>query len=183
MLIGLLGNKGSGKSTVADYLVKTHGFIEKSFADPLKKACQELFLFDDQQVYGDINAKETPDARWFNCTPRKVLQFIGTDLLRNQIGTLIPELGQDIFIHHFRLWYQSHSDEKNIVISDVRFQNEADLIVSLGGIIIRIDRNSNLSDIHESEMGVGNIKCDYVVANNSSIDSLCQKINQIIGFQ
>lgn len=179
MLIGLLGCKETGKSTVAKYLVSEYFFVERAFADPLKKACMELFSLDYDQVYGDIKIKETPDSRWFNCTPRKMLQFVGTDLLRNQMNQLIPEVEKDIFVHTFRLWYEKNKS-KNVVVSDVRFSNEVELIHSLGGIVIKIERKTNNNDVHESELEITKItNYDALVENNSSIDELYSKIDMI----
>ena len=81
MLIGFMGIKGSGKDTCADLLIQNYGFMKKSFADPLKHACKELFLFTNEQVFGTQLQKETPDPRWFGCSPRVALQYVGTDLL------------------------------------------------------------------------------------------------------
>lgn len=178
MLIGITGKKFNGKSTLAMILCN-HGFIEKSFADPLKKACRELFLLSDEQLYG--SEKETPDDRWFGITPRKLLQFVGTDLLRNQMDLLIPELKQDIFIHNFELWYNANMNIK-VVISDIRFQNELDIIKSLGGIVIKVERNLDYeTDNHISEKGIDELKgIDYVISNNSSIEELEKSIIEII---
>ena len=104
VLIGLMGVKASGKSTGASFLINKHSFVEKSFAECLKKACQQLFLLTDEQVFGTQEQKETPDPRWFNCTPRKMLQYVGTDLLRDNLNTIMPGLGYNMFSHHFRLW-------------------------------------------------------------------------------
>src|SRR5687767_10209152 len=75
-IIGLMGVKGSGKSTGSDYLISNYQYKEVAFADPLKKACQALFLFTDEQLYGTQEEKERADPRWFNCSPRTVMQFI-----------------------------------------------------------------------------------------------------------
>lgn len=42
-LIVLTGLRGSGKSAVADYLCKNHGYQRRSFATPLKKAAMSMF--------------------------------------------------------------------------------------------------------------------------------------------
>ena len=143
VLVGLMGIKASGKTTSADYLVSTHNFVEKSFAECLKRACQQLFLLSDEQVFGTQEQKETPDPRWFDCTPRKILQFVGTELLRDNLDKIMPGLGSGVFTHHLGLWYQEEVKRNpgcRIVISDVRFQNEIDFIQSLGGSVVKVDR-------------------------------------------
>lgn len=183
VLIGLMGIKGSGKTSAALYLMKQYGFIEKSFAECLKRACQELFLLSDSQVFGTQEEKETPDDRWFGCTPRKMLQFVGTDLLRNNLNTIMPGLGNDIFIHHFKLWYESEI-KKNpnlcVVVSDVRFQNEIDFIQKIGGFVIKINRPSVMTnDMHSSEMELQSITTyDYLIENTGTLEDFYYKIRQ-----
>lgn len=196
MLIGFMGIKGSGKDTCADYLVENYCSVElnptsndllkkKSFADPLKKACRELFLFTNDQLYGTQTMKETPDPRWFGCTPRLALQYVGTDLLRDQLDKIMPELGKDIFTHHFRIWYEEEK-KKNpntcVLISDVRFQNEIDLIHSLGGIVIKLERPEVTSnDLHPSEIELQQITThDYVIHNTGTKDQLYKELDNCL---
>lgn len=185
VLVGIMGIKGSGKSTGADFLVKNYGFVEKSFAECLKKACKELFLLTDDQVFGTQDQKETPDPRWFNCTPRKMLQYVGTDLLRNNLDKIMPGLGVNIFTHHFKLWYNrelSINPNCRVVVSDVRFQNEIDFIQSLGGIVIKINRPSAVTgDMHASELELQSITSyDFLVDNTGSVEFFCDKLAAIL---
>ena len=46
MIIGICGFIGSGKDTVADYLVNFHGFRRESFANSLKDAVAVVFGWD-----------------------------------------------------------------------------------------------------------------------------------------
>ena len=58
MIIGLSGKKGSGKSTVAEYLRKRYDFEELAFATALKRACIEIFGLSEHQVFGTQEDKE-----------------------------------------------------------------------------------------------------------------------------
>lgn len=64
MIVGLLGQAGSGKDTVADFMVKHHGFVKVAFADPLKRICQDVFGFTDEQLWGPSEKRNAPDPRW-----------------------------------------------------------------------------------------------------------------------
>lgn len=186
-LIGILGKKGTGKSTSADYLLsKYSGFgIEKSFADPLKKMCAELFMFTNEQVYGTIDVKEMPDANWFGRTPRDFLQKVGTDWLRNDLALMIPELGKNFFVYRFSLWYNTVLETTPtaiVIIPDVRFQNEVDYIQKMGGIVIKIERlNIDNADDHESEKEIDLITTyNYLINNDHSISDLHKNLDQVM---
>jgi len=71
--------------------------------------------------------------------------------------------------------------DTNIVITDVRYQNELDMIHKNGGIIIKINRPDNINiDDHESENYIDYIKnYDYCINNNASIDDLSEQIIKI----
>ena len=180
VVIGFLANKKCGKSTSADYLCKKYGFIERSFAHPLKHALQSIFLLDDDQLYG--GSKEIVDDRWYGCTPRKMLQYVGTDLLRNQLSLIMPGIDNGVFIHHFRLWYLAKCQDENInvTISDVRFQNEVDMIHELGGIVVKINRDiCEKTDNHSSEQ-INDVTYDVMINNDSSLDNLYTQLDYMI---
>jgi len=174
MLIGIVGMKSSGKDTFADYIRQTHSFIKYAFATPLKRACQELFLLSEEQLYDPLQ-KEIKDSRW-GLSPREMFQFIGTDVMRDRIHP-------DVWLQHFTYWYQCHREE-HVVICDVRFQNEIDLIKSQGGIIIKVIRPSlslNTLDGHVSETGIHDlIRIDYVLQNNSTPAHYYHQIDQLM---
>ena len=64
MIIGLCGVAGSGKSTVADFLVRDHGFVSIALADPIKRAAKDWFAFTDRQLWGPSEARNEPDRRY-----------------------------------------------------------------------------------------------------------------------
>jgi hypothetical protein len=140
-IIGFLAKRRRGKDTLADYLVSHHGFRKDSFANPLKEACRILFGFTDEQLYG--NEKEKVDPRW-GVEPRVVLQFVGTEIVRDQFHKILPDIGKDFWLKSFKLRYEEGLKKgiENVVIADVRFQNEVDLIHSLGGKVYKIVRPS-----------------------------------------
>lgn len=189
VLIGIMGRIGSGKTLGSDYIANKHNFIEKSFADSLKKACSELFMLSNAQLNGTQLQKLTPDPRWYNCTPRQMMQYVGTDLLRNCLDVIMPGIGGDVFVNNVRIWYtdlKKHDPLANVVISDVRFQNEVDFIHSVGGFVIKIvrsdiDENNSVINNHASETGAENIlNYDYLITNDSTIEEYYKKIDQIL---
>jgi hypothetical protein len=63
-VVGLCGVAGSGKDTVADFLVKNHGFVKVAFADPLKRICKDVFNFTDEQLWGPSAMRNAADERY-----------------------------------------------------------------------------------------------------------------------
>ena len=182
-LIGLLAKKQHGKDTCADYLVNSHGFIKKSFAQPLKEGCGCLFDFTDEQLYGE--KKEDIDSFW-GVSPRKIFQYIGTDIFRKDINKLIPDLNDDFWVKCFVKKYLTmikHYPNNKVVVSDVRFQNEVDAIHDLGGIVIKLERPTldYDKDVHISELGIDLIQnYDNKVLNDGTINNLYNKIEILV---
>jgi hypothetical protein len=174
-LIGILGKKQSGKDTVASYLVKKYEFKKRAMADPLKLALKEWFYFSDDQLNG--KSKEIVDERW-GCSPRKAMQFIGTELVRNNMHKLLPDDHGDFWIKNFCLFY--NSTREKIVVPDIRFPNEIEMIKNLGGKIIGVDRKFWNEDRHLSENSVNLCDADFILCNSSSIEDLHVEVDKIM---
>jgi hypothetical protein len=202
MIIGVCGFIGSGKDTIADYLVGFHGYRRDSFAGTLKDAVAAVFGWDRELLEG-----RTPEARawreqvdtWWakrldmpTLTPRWVLQYWGTDVCRRAFH-------DDIWIAALEARLSRRSD--NTVISDVRFPNEIASIRSAGGKIVWVKRGqlpewydlaveSNTGtfnhmktaypDIHVSETAWVGTKFDYEIDNNGTIDELYTNIKNLV---
>jgi len=156
MLFGIAGRKGHGKDACADIMVSTDptNVVKVSFADPIKEACAALFSFSHAQLH-DTKAKETVDPRW-GITPRRAMQYLGTDLIQKHMDPLLPGIGNKFFVEAMRhrilnVW-QTNVDAI-VIVSDVRFQHEVDVIHELGGYVLRVTRPSLDSglDTHASE--------------------------------
>lgn len=187
MIVGLCGKKQAGKSTVAFGLVN-EGFVELSFAGPLKRACAAIFGFTDEQLNGAL--KEVPDVRW-GVSPRQVMQRFGTDLMRKYSDLVVPIKNPEDFWLVVMSKRIAAIDTKHIVISDVRFQNEANQVREFGGIVVRIERpaaaspasDSHASDMHASDMHASeadDFPADFVVVNDGTPSELLIKVLKIM---
>lgn len=154
MLIGFSGKKGSGKSYFADYLVNNKLFIKLSFASPLKEITKILFNLSDEDVKDPIK-KELINPK-FNASPRELMQWLGTDIMREEFNKKFNYSGS-IWIDNVKDKVKTLLDDnKDVVIDDVRFQNEVDMIHSLGGIVINLRNDldntlTNSTSTHSSE--------------------------------
>src|SRR5574340_974402 len=63
-IVGLMGKAGSGKDTLADYLVECHGFVKMSLADEMKRFAKKVFGFTDQQLWGPSQYRHGIDGRF-----------------------------------------------------------------------------------------------------------------------
>lgn len=183
-LIGVMGRKQSGKDTLAEHLVEEYGFVRYAFADPIKLACKAAFGFTDEQCWG--KEKEVVDPFW-NITPRKVFQIFGTELFQFELPKHAPELadiGRTFWAYTFARWYEQHivkDSNLRVVITDVRFPFEADLINRLGGTIVKVVRSSIVSvDMHASEIEMDSIPYKYLIENYGTVDELHQKVDNLI---
>lgn len=208
MIIGFVGFIGSGKDTAADYLVNFHEFRRDSFANTLKDAVACVFGWDRTLLEGRTKEarewREQVDTWWAKrlnmpkLTPRWVLQYWGTDVLRNSFH-------DDIWIASLENKMRKTRD--NIVISDVRFPNEIQAIHNAGGLVVRVKRGQdpewyedaanmnagpqNMSwaiskmrmenlKIHPSETAWVGGNIDITIENNSTIDDLFSQIRNLV---
>jgi len=144
MIIGICGLIGSGKGTVADFLVEQRGFTKISFADKLKDGVASVFGWDREMLEGNTDDsrtwREKVDPYWSTetghpITPRLVLQLFGTDCMRNGFydGIWVSLVKKQLL----------ENPDSNFVIPDVRFENEANMIRSIGGKLWRVKRGDD----------------------------------------
>lgn len=208
MIIGICGFIGSGKDTIADYLVNLHHFRRESFANSLKDAVAHVFGWDRTLLEGRTKQarewREQQDDWWTNrlgvvVTPRWVLQQWGTEVCRGGFH-------DDIWIASLENKLRNSSDD--VVITDCRFPNEIRAIRAAGGKVIRVvrgpepewynaavsvnhgpDGNSSWSlskkkleklGIHASETSWVGTKFDAVIDNNGTLDHLWQQVKHLV---
>jgi hypothetical protein len=203
MIIGICGFIGSGKDTVADYLVNFHEFRRESFASTLKDSVAAVFGWDRTMLEGRTKEarewREQVDPWWAErlamptLTPRWVLQYWGTEVCRKGFH-------DDIWIASLENKLRNSKD--HVVISDCRFPNEIQSIRAAGGIIVWVQRgelpdwydlavdanqgkNIAINDlkmrkIHASETAWVGTEFDVVLDNNGSIDDLYNHAKSIV---
>jgi hypothetical protein len=185
MIIGIAGNKHSGKDTAGAYFVKEHGFERVAFAHPMKKSIASLFDIpysvverykDDHRVTVVLGIRHAP-GEWEpirEMTFRQFHQYYGTEAHRD-----IPEIGDDFWVD-LVMPADGFYDGRNIIVTDVRFTNEAARIHYLGGTIIKVSRPRQLveQDPHRSETIMTDF--DYHIDNNGTVEELYEKLENVL---
>jgi hypothetical protein len=111
------------------------------FAKPLKDIAV-ILGFEQHQVFGTQEQKLETNKFW-GISGRKFLQVFGSEVCRDFVPKALP----DMDFNHKTMWvrlfekYYSDNKDKPIVVSDVRFEDESDTIRSLGGYVIRVERD------------------------------------------
>lgn len=166
-IIGFAGPKRVGKDTAGQVLVDV-GYTKVAFADPLKLMMVSLLSIRGashteivQMLEGDL--KEVPSDYLSGQSPRYAMQTLGT------------EWGREIMANDF--WIDAFNSRvallkaagKKIVITDVRFDNEATAIRAQGGLVVHIDRpRPGYHDPHKSEAPITRLAEDMVLENKYS---------------
>jgi hypothetical protein len=179
MLIGISGFKNSGKNTVANIIQKLYPQTEQfAWADKIKEAALILnpYIYkpDDYDPdklsyfvtkFGWDVVKQWDEARQF-------LQHLGTDVGRKMFG-------EDVWINAL-LPRISHHRNRIVLISDVRFTNELQTIIGLGGFNIQVTRPGLVSDGHDSEQELPPYYFDHFLRNDSSVSELSIDVSDMM---
>jgi hypothetical protein len=163
MIIGVCGFIGSGKDTIADYLVNIHEYRRESFANTLKDAVSAVFGWDRTMLEGRTKQarewREQVDPWWSKrldraITPRWILQYWGTEVCRKGFH-------DDIWIASLENKLRTSSD--SVVISDCRFPNEIKAIKEQGG---------KATNAQLTALAVNDLKNIWVNLNNRLIKDM-----------
>tara|TARA_R100000152_G_C6772179_1_gene198957 strand:+ start:1440 stop:1943 length:504 start_codon:yes stop_codon:yes gene_type:complete len=140
---------------------RVSGYVGYSFAEPIRKALNAMGI--PQEMLDDPELKEKPTNYVFgNKSPRQLMQLLGTEFGRDMVS-------QSIWIDHLIERIRTAATE-NIVIDDVRFDNEVEALKLEGGYIVEVKRDDSyyeLNDVHISEHGVSDHLIDYTFDNLS----------------
>ena len=200
MWIGVGGKQNSGKSYLYDILFKDSGFIEVELAKPMKKFFANFYQKDIDVFYNreckenkaitfEINEDlymalrkefKSLGIRWTGekalappivYSPRRLLQYIGTEVLRKENDNIHTE------------WALSqYTSKDNLYIQALRFPNEIKKVVDNDGITIYLQRKEEItSDEHISENAVSSKDFHHTVMNNGKDkEQFKNQINKIL---
>ena len=178
-IIGFTGRAQSGKDTCASFIKElSDKVILAAYAKPLKDAAKILFNLTDDQLYDQTLKEQSIDDLCINgidASPRIILQWLGSHLRK--------DISQDFFLEHmsFKIKEALKKDIDYFIVTDIRYNNEAELLKKYGAIIIKIEREGPTikTSNHHSENGISNDIVDIIIDNNGTLDELKKKIIDI----
>jgi hypothetical protein len=206
LLLGFIGAAGSGKDTCAD-LLQAHGFHRIAFADALRLEVSGAFGIDVRELTERDTKEQTDSALALNrCkdqgftdwmfaighnilqdrSPRWVMQQWGTQYRRAQMP--------NYWLNKVRSWVNNMraTGHHRLCITDVRFQNEIDLLRSLSGYFLPVIRPNASGTLqaqtqrHESEAlfatraSYFEIYEPHIIHNDGDLDHLQNELLRVI---
>lgn len=175
MLIGLTGRAQAGKDTVygviSDRYSVTRNVQRRAFADLLYQSVAAALgvTVEDLHVWKTdptvmIEVRNRDSGPLVRRTTRNLLQRYGTEAHRDIFGA-------DFWVDALDL---THGPEDLIVVTDVRFPNEAHAITQMGGHVVRVEGPHVGDDDHASEQPLPDALVDYVLDNTSRDDGMAR---------
>jgi len=165
-LIGIAGPARAGKDTLASYLLDnlSDDWSRSSFADPLRDMLRAIGVdcSDDKKAVIDDS---------YGATPRHMMQTLGTEWGRHMIDG-------DIWVKAFaRL-----NAGKCVIVPDVRFENEAELVRE-HGVLIHLVGRGGIEGNHVSENAIEFKPGDIVIDNSRDLAWLHGQVdgNAVLG--
>lgn len=202
-ILALAGKAGVGKDTMAEVLVKKHGYTRISLADPLRDLCSRVFRMDrnmfldhdkkDKEIdmvmldYHHIDQiREIVQNEWgypISYDMRENMEEYydeefetPRDILRC-IGTKLLRncIDRNIWIQLAMSKIQSTGPK--VVITDCRFENEREAFAKCGALLILIKRNDDgCSENHEHDLG-DEYDYDVVFTNDGTLTEFQSNID------
>lgn len=178
LLIGLTGFTGAneiagcGKDTVSSIICNQLSIQSYGFADPIYDMLKSGLGIDGKSKNREL--KNSP-INWLSSerdvSLRYLLETLGTEWGRNSVCS-------DLWLRIAEKRF--HETESGLVIRDVRFTNEVDLIDKLGGVIIHIIRSNHFNQEanlnHSSNQPLCVRDFDYVIYNDGDLDILKNRV-------
>ncbi|UOQ75916.1 hypothetical protein MUN84_14950 [Hymenobacter sp. 5516J-16] len=176
-LIGFSGRRGSGKDTIARLLQQLQPerrWHIRSVGEPIKAVCAALAGEGVAPYFSQQGKAERLPA--FGRTRGEMLQQVGLALRHWE-----PNIWVQAFFSHLPA-------EQCTLIPDVRFPNEADLIRSRGGLMLRVEGDplqqrgdGTRDDLHLSETALDDYPhFDATILNNGSFQELEQQVRELL---
>jgi hypothetical protein len=178
LVIALTGTTGVGKTTVADHLVLNHGFQRLRFSDPLRQMLSGLLVrqgctpdYVKRCIEGDL--KTQPIRELAGRSPRHAMLTLAN-------GWGCRTIHPDLWVTCWRSAVVEALRKGPVVADDCRSGNEYEAVHELDGLVWRIARDVSALQAGASEDGLPGFDCDANLLNNSSVNTLLRRVNQLL---
>jgi hypothetical protein len=181
-IIGITGNKGSGKNTVADIIGDLYHDPDKdlrfnsiAFADPIREKINYIF-----KLNGTITA--------YDDFKRSIVSTTDTDMGSHSVSGrhVVREIGMLMRYYNPNQFVDYVEDKINFltrvnyIVTDLRFDNELEFLKRKNAFIVKVVRDEDTAtDSHITERGFDDSQCDVVIYNNGSIEELTEKVRAV----
>lgn len=167
VIIGLLGLKLSGKSTVAEYLIRNYGMKLLNFSDPLNNMLKAIGITDSEL---ETDCKNEPCPWLGGNSPASAM-----DSLRFEWGGKIhPDLWANIWKARVQ-----ESKSRFVIVDDIKTFGELQTIKDLKGLIIKIEP-SYPGYIEQEPTENVELPADKIVYNSATIKDVCEQVSKMI---
>lgn len=197
-LIGVTGYAEHGKDSIGKVLVSEFGFKRFAFADILKSMALALNPYVDSEytlrLYQLVQDQGWDRAKKENAEVRRFLQALGTEGVRDHIGedAWVDALEKALLEDGQLSWKSRQSRPLvwgNVVVTDVRFLNEAAWVKRLSGRLWRVTRlnadgtvyDNGLGTDHPSERYIAQLPVDTEIAAYT-IEDLKREVREVMGW-
>lgn len=170
LLLGLAGPAGCGKTTAATLMCGRAGWVRLSFADPLRSLLLALHPSWDLWHLGPGKDLTPSDG---GLSPREMMRACG-DWAKALHPTFFIDIAHQAIQDHRRLG-------RHVIIDDVRFEGEADLLRGLGGHVVHVSRTDvKFRRDHNSELGIEPAPGDLHLRNWGGIAALHDELQHVL---
>ncbi|MFE9026219.1 hypothetical protein ACFYOA_08145 [Streptomyces iakyrus] len=184
--VGLIGKARSGKDSVASRLVWTRNYSRVAFADPLKAMAMRLNPYVDAST--DIDGRIELERL------SQTVELIGWERAKDEVPEVrrvLQNIGQAQREHDEDYWVRlalrkvdaADSWKLPVVISDVRYRNEAEALRKRGFVLIHVTRpgaSAGENADHASETELDGFHTDLTIGNTGTLDDLNRVVDSLL---
>ncbi|QAX95009.1 deoxynucleoside monophosphate kinase [Streptomyces phage Sebastisaurus] len=179
--VGLIGKARSGKDTVAQRLVRSRAYTRVAFADPLKAMAMQTNPF-------------VPTSPGVVVRLAPLINDVGWEYAKErypEVRRILQAVGQTVRLHDEDFWVRvalrkvDAADSWNmpVVITDVRYPNEAETLRKRGFALVRVTRpgaSAGPNAEHESETALDEFHADLTIGNTGTLDDLNRIVDSLL---
>ncbi|WP_432118491.1 hypothetical protein [Streptomyces sp. bgisy032] len=179
--IALTGLARAGKDSVAARLVEAHGYVRVAFADPLKEAA----------LKADPLIPHMAGDRQLTTRLSEVVRIVGWERAKDdlpEVRRFLQHYGQTVREMDPQFWIRAAFAEIRraratghpVVVTDVRYVNEADALLAAGFAVVRVQRPGLDPGQHVSEREMLDYPADTTVVNDGSLEDLADRADSLV---